>query len=63
MLADFSEDQLGKVEIYTFASAANHFSVPTTLHEKGPFARVEHFVNTGDYVSRIGKLAPYTICS
>jgi hypothetical protein len=36
------------VEIYTFASAANHFS-------GGPFARIEHFVNTLDFVSRIGK--------
>ncbi|KAK4686596.1 hypothetical protein P7C73_g3538, partial [Tremellales sp. Uapishka_1] len=56
LLSDFSADQLRKVEIYSFASAANHFSVPTT--ESGPvFARVEHFVNTKDYVSIVGLLS------
>ncbi|RSH83791.1 hypothetical protein EHS25_005406 [Saitozyma podzolica] len=50
LLTDFADDldKLKKVEIYTFASAANHFS-------GGPFARIEHFVNTLDFVSRIGK--------
>ena len=31
LLADFAAEQLAKVEIYTFAAAANHFSVPYTL--------------------------------
>ncbi|WRT66772.1 uncharacterized protein IL334_003735 [Kwoniella shivajii] len=56
LLADFSYQQLKKVEIYTFASAANHFSIPETEH--GPaFGCVEHFVNEKDYVSDIGLLA------
>lgn len=54
LLTDFADDldKLKRVEIYTFASAANHFS-------GGPFGRIEHFVNTLDFVSRIGKS---TIC-
>ncbi|WWC88252.1 uncharacterized protein L201_003159 [Kwoniella dendrophila CBS 6074] len=56
LLSDFSHDQLKKVEIYTFASAANHFSIPET--GSGPaFGNVEHFVNERDYVSDIGVLA------
>lgn len=31
LLADFAAEQLAKVEIYTFAAAANHFSVLYTL--------------------------------
>lgn len=31
LLADFAAEQLAKVEIYSFAAAANHFSVPYTL--------------------------------
>ncbi|WVQ84284.1 hypothetical protein IAT38_006436 [Cryptococcus sp. DSM 104549] len=56
LLSDFSTDLLRKVEIYTFASAATHFSVPTA-NGQPVFARVEHFVNTKDFVSRIGLLA------
>ncbi|WWD18850.1 hypothetical protein CI109_103305 [Kwoniella shandongensis] len=56
LLSDFSTDVLAKVEIYTFASAATHFSIPAT-HDGSAFARVEHFVNTRDYVARIGLLA------
>ncbi|WVR06696.1 hypothetical protein IAU60_003728 [Kwoniella sp. DSM 27419] len=56
LLADFSPDQLGIVEIYTFASAANHFSIPAS-NGIGPFARVEHFVNSIDFVPRIGLIA------
>jgi hypothetical protein len=29
-LSDFPADALHKVEIYTFAAAANHFSIPTS---------------------------------
>lgn len=56
LLTDFADDldKLKKVEIYTFASAANHFS-------GGPFGRIEHFVNTLDFVSRIGKSTTCTI--
>ncbi|KAK6907925.1 hypothetical protein I203_101926 [Kwoniella mangroviensis CBS 8507] len=56
LLSDFSHEQLKKVEIYTFASAANHFSIPET--GSGPaFSCVEHFVNEWDYVSDIGLLS------
>ncbi|WVW85150.1 hypothetical protein I302_107188 [Kwoniella bestiolae CBS 10118] len=56
LLSDFSHEQLKKVEIYTFASAANHFSIPET--DTGPaFGCVEHFVNELDYVSDIGLLS------
>jgi hypothetical protein len=64
LLCDFPEEILSKVEIYTFASAANHFSRPTS---KGldfpflrstiatePFGRVEHFANEGDFVAQFG---------
>jgi hypothetical protein len=52
LLTDFADDlgKLAKIEIYTFAAAANHFS-------GGPFGRIEHFANTLDFVSRIGVLA------
>ncbi|KAK8864126.1 hypothetical protein IAR55_001372 [Kwoniella newhampshirensis] len=56
LLSDFSADILAKVEVYTFASAATHFSIPAT-HNGSAFARVEHFVNTRDYVAQIGLLA------
>ncbi|WVF69080.1 hypothetical protein IAT40_003854 [Kwoniella sp. CBS 6097] len=62
LLADFSTDQLNKVEIYTFASAANHFSIPSTVRGGPSFGRVEHFVNTKDFVSCIGLLAFAPIC-
>ncbi|WVQ96578.1 hypothetical protein IAU59_003683 [Kwoniella sp. CBS 9459] len=57
LLADFSTDQLNKVEIYTFASAANHFSIPATVRGGPAFGCVEHFVNTKDFVACIGLLA------
>lgn len=47
---DFPGDKrLKKLEIYTFASAGNHFSSAEV------FGRVEHFMNTMDFVSRIGE--------
>ncbi|ODN74204.1 hypothetical protein L202_07650 [Cryptococcus amylolentus CBS 6039] len=79
LVSQYSPETLSKLEIYTFASAANHFSVPVL--EPQPFApistssggsstkvvggrdktgsvfkHVEHFGNTGDFVSRIGVL-------
>lgn len=60
LLADFAAEELAKVEIYTFAAAANHFSVPYTIvkgQKRFVFGAVEHFANTRDYVSRIGVLA------
>lgn len=59
-MADFNAEELWKVEVYTFASAANHFAVPSTTTALGEkrfvFGIVEHFVNTRDYVSLIGTL-------
>lgn len=53
LLNDFGQDQLAKVEVYTFANAANHFSGPSGR----AFKRIEHFANTDDFVARIGVLA------
>jgi hypothetical protein len=55
LLADFTPERLSKLEVYTFASAANHFSAPLTGKCEAPFSRVEHFANENDFVSRIGK--------
>lgn len=60
-MADFAAEELLKVEIYTFAAAANHFSAPwrTVNGEKRyVFGAVEHFANTRDYVARIGMSLP-----
>lgn len=46
------------MEIYTFAAAANHFSVPYTVakgQKRFVFGAVEHFANTRDYVAQIGE--------
>ncbi|CEH13540.1 hypothetical protein CBOM_01457 [Ceraceosorus bombacis] len=57
LLADYNRSILSKVEIYTFASAANHLSAPVDANGSMPFANIEHFANEFDYVSRIGVLA------
>lgn len=43
LLADFPAVMLKRIEVYTFASAANHFSAPLNLDNEQPFAVVEHF--------------------
>ncbi|KAL1407385.1 hypothetical protein Q8F55_006807 [Vanrija albida] len=63
LLADFGETELRKVEVYTFASAANHFSRAgrsmAGLEEdtSGPWAHVEHFANWQDFVAQFGVLS------
>ncbi|RSH88092.1 uncharacterized protein EHS24_000619 [Apiotrichum porosum] len=61
LLCDFPDDVLAKVEVYTFASAANHFSRPSPTRlesaQSMPFAHVEHFANNGDFVSQFGVLS------
>ncbi|WVQ82730.1 hypothetical protein IAT38_004862 [Cryptococcus sp. DSM 104549] len=62
LLADFPAATLSKVEIYTFASAAKHFSNPNRAHEEDhpphlAFGHVEHFLNEVDFVARIGLLS------
>lgn len=62
LLSDFPHDMLAKVEFYTFASAANHFSNPVSPPTSEapvstpPFAHVEHFGNDGDFVACLGVL-------
>jgi len=64
LITDFSPTVLRKLEIYTFASAADHFSRappamgPPDRHHKGDslFGRVEHFANEGDFVAQYGVL-------
>lgn len=58
LLAEFPHHALKKVEIYTFASAANHFCDPSsgTADAPPPFGRIEHFANQGDWVSQLGVL-------
>jgi hypothetical protein len=60
--------QLGKLEIYTFGNAANHWNAPVisssaTNASNGEGAKqqrivrhIEHYANEGDYVSKFGVL-------
>ncbi|KAL7420956.1 hypothetical protein Q5752_004910 [Cryptotrichosporon argae] len=57
LLADFAPDQLRDVEVYTFASASNHFSAPTAPKMSSPFGNIEHFANELDFVADIGVLS------
>ena len=46
---------MGKLEVFTFGNAANHFNVP--FDEDGPVINhVEHYCNAGDWVARFGVL-------
>lgn len=68
LYATIDRDQLAKIEVYTFGSAANHFNSPVgsvlgasgNVCETSPDDRVirhiEHYANAGDYVSRFGIL-------
>jgi hypothetical protein len=59
LLADLGDDLLSKLEIYTFASAANHFNNPMRVGPNGKqpvFRHVEHYANSNDFVSRWGVL-------
>jgi hypothetical protein len=66
LVTDFSREMLRKLEVYTFASAADHFSRArpgsgndSVVHgHDGLFGRVEHFANTGDFVAQYGVLNP-----
>lgn len=51
LLDDFPHSQLKGIEIYAFASAANHFSAPGSA----VFNRIEHFANERDFVAQIGE--------
>ncbi|KAF7507423.1 hypothetical protein GJ744_010482 [Endocarpon pusillum] len=67
LLDDLPASVLGKLEIYTFASAANHWNNPDRHHHNskedeeagkklGVIRHVEHYTNSGDFVSRFGIL-------
>ncbi|KIW91583.1 uncharacterized protein Z519_07550 [Cladophialophora bantiana CBS 173.52] len=61
-------DQLGKLEVYTFGNAANHWNAPVisssaissaigdSVTEQRIVSHIEHYANEGDYVSRFGIL-------
>lgn len=67
LYASVPEAALGKIEVYTFGNAANHFNnpqrvvmVPSDGGEKLMDTRVikhiEHYANSEDYVARLGVL-------
>lgn len=65
LLSDLPEHKLSKLEVYTFGNAANHFNNPVRRSADdidGPedFYRaipyIEHYANSGDFVSRFGVL-------
>ncbi|KAI1939977.1 hypothetical protein LOZ66_002412 [Ophidiomyces ophidiicola] len=65
LLSDVSEAALSKLEVYTFGNAANHFNNPvrtTTVNGPGSqdlyraIRHIEHYANSGDFVSRFGVL-------
>ncbi|KAK3838962.1 MAG: hypothetical protein J3R72DRAFT_511926 [Linnemannia gamsii] len=51
LLASETAANLRKLELYTFASAANH------MHGQGDLSRIEHFVNRRDYFAQTGILS------
>lgn len=63
LFADLAVEQIQKLEVYTFGSAASHFSNPTrSLHpftpirHNGVIPHIEHYVNGDDVVPRWGVL-------
>ncbi|KAF9942950.1 hypothetical protein BGZ70_006064, partial [Mortierella alpina] len=51
LIASETTANLRKLELYTFASWANH------MHGQGDLAHIEHFVNERDYATQTGILA------
>ncbi|KAF9373740.1 hypothetical protein CPB97_000350 [Podila verticillata] len=51
LLDTLGEGPLRKLEVYTFASAANH------MHGGGVLPHIEHFANEYDFVARTGVMA------
>ena len=59
LIADLSEDEIHKLEVYTFAAAANHFNNPTRNQggtKQNLIRHIEHYANSNDFVSRWGVL-------
>lgn len=59
LMDDLSTDLLDKLEVYTFANAASHFSNPLRKSSDylGRINYIEHYANGKDPVSQIGVLA------
>lgn len=57
LLSDVGREKLRKLEIYTFASAANHLNNPREVGGQATIAHLEHYANGKDPVSRFGVLA------
>ncbi|KFY88826.1 hypothetical protein V500_06092 [Pseudogymnoascus sp. VKM F-4518 (FW-2643)] len=65
LLSDLPEQKLSKLEVYTFGNAANHSNNPVrrsadNINEPEDYYRaipyIEHYANSGDFVSRFGVL-------
>lgn len=56
LLSDFPHELLRKLEIYTFASASNHWNNPIAADRLPVIPVIEHFANTKDIVARLGVL-------
>jgi hypothetical protein len=54
-----SKEDIHKLEVYTFAAAANHFNDATCIvswPKECLIRHIEHYANSGDFVSRLGVL-------
>ncbi|KAL4992318.1 hypothetical protein BDW68DRAFT_184381 [Aspergillus falconensis] len=63
LIAELGDEELGKLEVYTFGSAGRVLRNPLRRRNEGGDERekrtlgyVEHYANTGDLVSRLGVL-------
>ena len=56
LYANTDREILGKLEIYTFGSAANHFNSPEDVQGNRVVKHIEHYANLGDWVSLFGIL-------
>ncbi|KAK1463707.1 hypothetical protein CCUS01_08120 [Colletotrichum cuscutae] len=54
LLSNYRRETLHKLEIYTFGNAANHFNDPETSKHEYVIGHIEHYGNTGDFVSQWG---------
>jgi len=57
LIADLSENHMHKLEVYTFAAAANHFNNPARIRDETKqnlIRHIEHYANSHDFVSRWG---------
>ncbi|KAF8935961.1 hypothetical protein BGZ58_004697 [Dissophora ornata] len=55
LIATEDKQTVGKLEVYTFGSAANHFNGDESVRH------IEHFANEGDFVAQTGVLAYKTL--